>query len=226
MALNDGYGVLVGTVNSFVRDTPDNQGRYLHENVFVNAPAGRYHCAIDVDTHANTIRVEWRVYMLTLQDLGPVGAMAPGYHALASNPTSGAVDYVRSPFIRNRVGCLFAVVTFLERLGIRFFRRFTEADTWQRGSGLDAMTVLEPLLTTTRDNNLKIYVFGEPFRTGLGMHNIHQNQGDPLNSPWSPENGIWQDGCTVMQQSATDYALFMNKFSSQSYNTDNLGHPA
>lgn len=58
------------------------------------------------------------------------------------------------------------------------------------------------------------------------MHNIHQNQGDPAGSAWWAENGIWQDGCTILQQSADAYVAFLNKFTTQSYQTDGNGHPA
>jgi uncharacterized protein YukJ len=80
-------------------------------------------------------------------------------------------------------------------------------------------------VTTTQTNGLSVLVFGEPFTSGLGLHNTHQNQGDPAGSRWWAENGIWQDGCTLLQQLGTEYSAFMNKFTSQAYETDNEGHP-
>jgi uncharacterized protein YukJ len=91
---------------------------------------------------------------------------------------------------------------------------------------VEALTDLEGPVNVTRAAGLRALVFGEPFSTGLGVHNIHQNQGDPLGSPWAGENGIWQDGCTILEQGPDDFAAFMNKFTTQSYNTDNAGHPA
>jgi len=51
---------------------------------------------------------------------------------------------------------------------------------WTSGSHLEAAEALEPVLVVGR----RVLVFGEPFSTGLGMHNVHQNQGDPANSQW------------------------------------------
>jgi uncharacterized protein YukJ len=38
------------------------------------------------------------------------------------------------------------------------------------------------------------YMPVEALERTLGMHNIHQNQGDPAGSQWWNDNGIWQDG--------------------------------
>jgi uncharacterized protein YukJ len=73
-------------------------------------------------------------------------------------------------------------------------------------------------------------VFGEPFTQGLGMHNIHQNQGDPAGSQWWDENGTWQDGAVAVAgpepgPDATR-AVFVSRFSTQASVTDDAGHPA
>jgi hypothetical protein len=60
MPLNDGYGVLIGSIETYFRDPPDNFGKYYHGNLIVRAPAGTYHCAIDVDSKKSNIGVEWR----------------------------------------------------------------------------------------------------------------------------------------------------------------------
>jgi uncharacterized protein YukJ len=56
------------------------------------------------------------------------------------------------------------------------------------------------------------------------LAHIHQNQGDPLGSRWSAENGIWQDGATVVERDDGSYAAFCNKFRTQSDRTDD-GRP-
>lgn len=48
---------------------------------------------------------------------------------------------------------------------------------------------------------------------------------DPKGSQWWEENGNWQDGCTILQQSPTTFTAFLNKFSSQAHCTDERGHP-
>jgi len=69
-------------------------------------------------------------------------------------------------------------------------------------------------------------VFGEPFDRGSGMHNVHQNQGDPPGSQWWPENGIWQDGAVMTERRDGALVAFVSKFSTQASRTDDYGHPA
>lgn len=218
MPLSDGYGVITGTIEDYYRDPPNDFGQYYHGNLIVAAPNGTYHCAIDVDSKNSIVGVEWRTVALTANELSPLLALGSGYHPLASNDSSGAVDYTRSSMFTGRLGCL---LIFLKLLG----RDLRIADTWKRGNSIDALTDLEPLIAATRSGGLKALVLGEPFTSGLGIHNIHQNQGDPAGTPWWDENGIWQDGCTILQQSTDAYVAFLNKFTSQSYWTDDHGHP-
>lgn len=219
MPLTDGYGVLIGTINNYYRDDPDEFGKYYHGNLFLSAPLGSYHCAIDVDSKKSDVGVEWRTVVLRADELSALTALSSGWHALVSNSTSGAIDYIRSPIFAARMGCLAIIKRLLGQ-------DFHIADAWKRGTDVEALGDLEPLVNTTRSAGLKVLVFGEPFTSGLGVHNIHQNQGDPLTSQWAGENGTWQDGCTLLQQSADSYTAFLNKFTSQSYTTDDQGHPA
>lgn len=219
MPLNDGYGVLNGTIVDYWRDDPDNFGNYFHGNLKVQAPNGQYRCAIDVDSKASNVGVEWRTVGIRAAELAAVTGLGPGWHPLVSSPSSGALDYIRSPMFAARLGCTAALLKLLGKT-------FDISTVWKKGTSVQALGDLEPLVATTRAAGLRVLVFGEPFTSGLGVHNIHQNQGDPLGSPWAGENAIWQDGCTLLQQSADEWVAFMNKFTSQSYNTDNLGHPA
>lgn len=219
MPLTDGYGVLIGTIHDYYRDDPDEFGKYYHGNLILSAPLGTYRCAIDVDSKKSDIGVEWRTVVLRADEISGLTALGLGYHPLAPYSTSGAIDYIRSPIFAARMGCLALIKRLLGQ-------EFHIADAWKRGTDIEALADLEPLVTVTRNAHLCALVFGEPFTSGLGMHNIHQNQGDPLTSQWAAENGIWQDGCTLLQQSTDSYTAFLNKFTSQSYTTDDVGHPA
>ena len=84
-----------------------------------------------------------------------------------------------------------------------------------------AATALESVLQV----GSRTLVFGEPFTSGLGVHNIHQNQGDPAGSQWWDENGTWQDGATLVLRPDGGYAVFVSKFTSQASTTDDDGHP-
>ncbi len=216
----DRYGVLLGTLVSHHRDTPDDQGRWFHVNLVVSADGRQYRGAVDVDSKMSAVGVEWKVLSLRPRDLGAVAALGEGYHDLRSTSASGAVDFVRSPWTRRSVRRLSArwPTVLIEALWALLARPVP----WTQGSNLDAASALEPLLA----GSPRVVIFGEPFTTGFGMHNIHQNQGDPPGSQWWAENGIWQDGATLVRRPDGTLRAFLSKFTSQSYTTDSEGHPS
>ena len=214
------YGVLSGTLVSHVRDTPDSQGRWFHVNLSVNAAGVQYRCAVDVDSHQSNTGVEWRVVNVRAADVAAMLALTQGYHDLQHTPTSGAWDYVRSSIFRVRLGCLFVMMPdALVQLLIQIFESLL--NVWQQGNNAQAATALEGILAVGK----RVLVWGQPFTTGNGMHNVHQNQGDPSGSQWWNENGIWQDGGTLAEQIDGSWVAFISKFTSQSYRTDDQGHP-
>jgi Uncharacterized conserved protein (DUF2278) len=215
----DHYGVLIGSLHRSFRDQPDTQGRWYHVNLEIDAPAGRYRCAVDVDSKQSAVGVEWRVLDVPAAMLQIVPGLSTGYHELARSRSAGAVDLIRHPALANLPGCLFVrqPPAWMQELLNRLFPR----RPWTSGSNLEAATALESTLSVGR----RTLVFGEPFRTGFGMHNIHQNQGDPVGSQWFAENAIWQDGATLTEEPGGSYKAFVSKFSSQSSNTDDDGHP-
>lgn len=217
MPLDHGYGVLLGTKSKYYRDPENNYGQYFHGNVEVKTPAGLYHCAIDVDAKGMPNGVQWRVVPLEASMLKGVEALGDGWHSLACNATSGALDYIRNADLRGQRGCLLGP---LERV-IVFVRRPTTEVQWKSGDSKAALADLEPLL----ENPKRLIVFGEPFTDGLGVHNIHQNQGDPIGGGHDKEDGIWQDGGTIVQLQSGSYVGFFNKFKTQSDQTDDLGRP-
>jgi uncharacterized protein YukJ len=73
---------------------------------------------------------------------------------------------------------------------------------------MDALADLELLLS----DQARLFVFGEPFERGRGVHNVHQNQGDPRSSVWSSENGIWQDGALVVRRRSGAFAAYLTKY--------------
>jgi Uncharacterized conserved protein (DUF2278) len=218
MAL-DHYGVLIGSLHRSYRDEPDTQGRWYHVNLEIDPPAGRYRCAVDVDSKQSAVGVQWKVLDVPAAMLQVVPGLSMGYHELARTQSAGAVDLIRHPALADLPGCLFVrrPPEWLQEVLNRLFPR----RPWTSGSNLEAAAALESTLTLGRPT----FVVGEPFTTGLGMHNIHQNQGDPAGSQWFAENAIWQDGATLTEQAGGSYRAFVSKFSSQSSNTDDDGHP-
>lgn len=220
MSLKDGYGVVIGTLHSYYRDPVNDYGQYYHGNAEVQTPAGIYKCAIDVDSKKMLNGVEWRMVELGKPTLKGVAVLANGWHYLASHAASGALDYIRCPEFQPKAGCVFVIFNPIFEALLRLLQSVINPP-WKQGTSINALADLEPLLQEPK----KLYIFGVPFTKDLGVHNIHQNQGDPAHSQWWAENGIWQDGATLIQRQDDTIVAFLNKFKTQSYKTDNNGHP-
>ena len=214
------YGVLIGTLNRYEREAPDNFGKYFHGFLYVDAPAGQYKCAVDVATPSG-VHVEHReLHGLDDALFAPVSGMADGWHLLARNDLSGALDYVRSPILNKKPqGCLFVVFNRVTDLLNRIFLSWQDSG-WIKSDGENALNAMESLFGDVA----RIYVFGAPFTSGLGVHDIHMNQGDPPGS-FQHLDGIWQDGAVVVQTNSGQLNCFLTKFETQSLHTDNNGLP-
>jgi uncharacterized protein YukJ len=210
MPLDHGYAVLVGTLVEHHRDRPDDQGRWYHVNLTVTAAGTTYRVAVDVDSKRSATGVQWKTVSATPAELGRVPFGTPGLHPLAAARGSGALDHVRHP-----VAALFRLRRGPWGLPVPVIR------PWHTGSQLDASIALEDILVL----GAPVVVWGEPFAVGSGVHNVHQNQGDPVGSPWWAENGIWQDGGVATPDAAGGLRLFLPKFSTQAARTDDQGHP-
>lgn len=218
MPLDNGYGVLIGTLQDYYRDPPDDFGRYYHGNLLVRAPAGNYKCAIDVDPKNMPDGIQWRRVRIRAKDLATITSLPEGWHNLALTEHSAALDYIRSKALHPPV-LVYRVrfVGFLYRL-LHWLRW---NPPWNSGTGFQALTELEAIIA----GGTRFYVFGEPFNTGLGVHNVHQNQGDPVGGGHDAENWIWQDGGTIVQKADGQLVGFLNKFKTQSFKTDDHGRP-
>ena len=95
------YGVVIGDIVDFTRDDPDGFGSWYHGHLKVSTPSGNWDSALDVAVPTG-LGVRYRVsYGLDLGKLGPVASLAPGFHLIASTPVTGAIDYIRSPFLQD-----------------------------------------------------------------------------------------------------------------------------
>jgi len=254
MPLDHGYGVAVGTFVSFTREDPSDFGHWYHGKLRISTPAGQYEAALDVDTPAG-IGVSYRLVTgLTTASIPTLAALGSGFTALASTPTSGALDYVRSPILQDgwvvsrmrrwlvarrkppvdlQQWAPTVLDTLLERIRrwpprigwpsrLRRwqFRLRWRSYPWVASDGDNALDVLEQRLPQAA----RIYILGEPFTTGLGVHNVHLNQGDPPGSHQA-ENGIWQDGAVIIQLADGGVTIWQVKFNTQSLVTNDQGLP-
>ncbi len=213
------YGVVIGSFERFAREDPNNYGSWYHGMIYLNTPQGEYQCAVDVST-PSTVKVQYQV--LTRLDatlFAPILALSDGFHHLDSSATSGAIDFIRSPLFRAPLGCSGIVGVLLAWLA---GRPTIPAPVWIDSTGDNALNRLEAQVV----GSTHVFVFGEPYRRGdrLGMHNIHYSQGDPP-GPHRQDDGIWQDGCTIVQRPDGTLTAVLTKFSTQSLHTDNQGLP-
>ncbi len=210
MPLIDGYGVLAGRLHSYECDNDREENGYYHCNVRVRASGGVYRCAVDLDSKQQSDGLHWRVIDLGRNSMREMASLGFGWHFLDSEPGSGAIDYLRSPELQPTESCLRAGAP-----------AESGCSPWRYGTSMDAFHDLAGVL----DNAVKLLVFGEPFRFGRGVHNIHQNQGDPRNSRWSRENGVWQDGAVCGVAGDGSLHFFLCRFKTQATKTDDRGRP-
>lgn len=215
MPLYDGYGVLVGTLHNYYCDRLFSGAEYYHCNLKVRAGARIFRCPVDLDSKKDADGMHWRVVELGSDALQSLLHLREGWHPLDSEPDSGALDYYRSPELQPTGKCVELLPDSANPTAIAEGALYA---LWKYGTGPGAFRDLEPLLVHSR----KLFIFGEPFRRGHGVHNIHQNQGDPPQSRWYQENGIWQDGAVVVQRRDKSVAAFLCKFKTQSFFPDSF----
>jgi hypothetical protein len=250
------YGVLIGSFAGFTRDPHHDLGDWYHGHLHVSAPAGTYQAALDVDA-PSSVGVSYRLVTdLTVADIATVRAKPDGFHLIGSTPTSGALDFVRSPLLRNR---FWWAAKWTTANAYRVYRKPAPGDPvygpdladevvhtvrtlarslpapvrdplrqlrwryfgWRPSTGENALDALEPYVTAS----VRLYVFGQQFITGLGLHDVHQNQGDPLGSKSYPDNGVWQDGAVLAEQPDGSAIVWQVKFNTQAVDTDSQGNP-
>jgi len=196
----DRYSVALGTFDHFARDSSKQgqYGKYYHGHIYLQTPAGTVECAVDVSTPEG-MPVDFLRRTIAKKKLKTVMKLTDGIHALTSDSKSGALDYVRA----------------------KYLRAADESD-WQRAKADDTLDELEALLKKSK----RVLVFGNAYTKGLGIHDVHMNQGDPASSIWYAANGVWQDGGVLTLTKSGSVKAFMTKFTNQTLETDDSGNPA
>jgi uncharacterized protein YukJ len=72
--------------------------------------------------------------------------------------------------------------------------------------------------------SVRVFVFGAPDSSDLGVHDIHLNQGDPLGQ-FQHLDGAWQDGAVLIERPSGEIVAFLVKFQTQSLHTNSQGLP-
>jgi uncharacterized protein YukJ len=138
-------------------------------------------------------------------------ALPNGVTALPSQPGGLALDFVRetingAPMISRDAMTLLPI-----------------------GNGRDLNDqVADVVNQAIQDENGVLYAFGSSYADANGSdgtHDIHMNQGNPLNSH-GQDNGIWQDGALFLYLPGQNQwiAVFL-AFQTQTWQTDDQGNP-
>ena len=221
----DEYGVAIGRFVSFDRDNPDSYGRYFHGHVTIAIPAGRttvnFQSAIDVNKPDGGVQY-FHPADLDVTKFVPTNTMSDGYHVLARNDSSGALDYKRSPLINVPLGCVAVAWVILDWIF------GGHHDAWTDNVGTEALDHLQSMFASPGTID-KVFLFGAPYPfpysgAPQGLHDVHCNQGDPP-GPFRPLDGIWQDGGVIVRYVDGHLEGFFVKFETQSLNTDDQGIP-
>jgi hypothetical protein len=186
--LNDGYGVLIGKPTSHGLEAP-GLGQWPHYKVKVQTPSGTYDVAINmfsVVQNLGTQVAHRELFMNPANDYRNVYRMSDGWHPLpyhhdANAAGSGALDFLRHSGIIGDITDEAWQQTPL----------IVDADN--NPNTQNAVPQYDQLLATAK----RVYIWGEPYTNGLGVHNVHQNQGNT--DSFLQANGIWQDGGMIIE---------------------------
>jgi Uncharacterized conserved protein (DUF2278) len=198
MPLETPYGVIVGPLYNYDLANPDS-GQWPHYHVRLLADGMVMDSAVNLKSLTD-IQIEFRRRQFNVQDprFASIVALPDGIHLIGQTPVSGALDYVRHDGI-------------------------TGTNDWTLQSGNNLIGELNTLLNGVE----RLYIFGATYSTGVGVHDVHMNQGDPNGSSFQKLDGIWQDGGLLFQYGAPQPRLeiLQIKFETQSLYTDDHGLP-
>jgi len=195
-------------------------GSSTHYQITMQATGGPFTVAVNIES-VDGSEVLYAILgnsdQPTFQPPDPTAllALAPGMHSLPSQPNGLALDFVRSQVAGQPMITLAQMALLPKKLALT-------------NSADPALNAIDTLLNQTIANKGTIFAFGSAYSDSGkvdGIHDIHMNQGNPLNNHGS-DNGIWQDGALFIYQPTTQTwtAVFI-AFQTESWNTDNSGNP-
>ncbi|MGI4826641.1 MAG: YukJ family protein [Janthinobacterium lividum] len=168
----------------------------------------------------------------TVPDPAGLAGLASGITAVPSEPGGLALDFVRSTVAGQPMITRQEMTTLpIAKSSGSFFQEAMSLETLtsaERASHALQNAVVALLNQAVADASSEIYVFGSAFADGGvtdGIHDIHMNQGNPVNNH-ANENGIWQDGGLFVSLPGQGgwTALFI-AFQTESWTTDAVGNP-
>ena len=207
------YGVVKGTIVGHLRDASDD-----HYQILTQAGDTIFRIAINVKSaapHAPSTLLYEAVEQLPVGFTDSLQALSVGCTAVASQPNTLAVDFLRSGFVD--------------------VPHMQVVPTDQSGGLNNLKDTLETIVTDAMSEvGSLVYAFGSRwgpedkddqyfhFVPGNGIHDIHMNQGNGGN--YVKDNGTYQDGCLIIGRPNNRWHAVFLAFQSQSIPTDDHGN--
>ena len=202
---------------SLISSRHKNEIQYhLHATLEVTAPDGssqHWDTAINVGTNDSDDLLHYKlIFDFHHPLIGILRAAGSGFTDLTGTARLPALDFLRSDVLR-------------------------ETGTWRNSDIMDGTDQVEPvasllrLLRKARTGNFDVYVFGRKYTEGLGVHDVHMNQGSQgsfLNNgvdDHNDHNAMWQDGSVLVDLGQPELAAYFTEFTQQLVPTDSLGNP-
>jgi uncharacterized protein YukJ len=191
-------------------------GTSTHYQITMQADGGPFTVAVNIESTDGSEVLYAIVDNFQPPDPQSLLALSPGMHALPSQPNGLALDFVREQ-VNGQPMITLARMTLLPE----------EADLSSHSTPLE--NAVDTLLNQTVADKGTIFAFGSAYSDSGkvdGIHDIHMNQGNPLNS-YGQDNGTWQDGALFIYLPTTkNWTAIFIAFQSESWDTDNSGNPA
>jgi len=216
MALKN-YGVLVGRVVDRRLATTSNP----HYQIHVVDNDLDYRIAVNVRSKTAPSEVAFLVvdhFMHPMLD--SLAPLKPGFYSLPRTPQGGGLDYIRANLFD--------------------WRQMRPLPMDAPGQDNDLNEKINHYVQRAlADEAATLFAFGERwgpeaqkdkifgFKPNQGIHDIHMNQGNPLNGQFAGDNGVWQDGGLVLHfPTQQQWVGVFLKFQSQALHTDDhTGNP-
>ncbi|KAK0738199.1 hypothetical protein B0T18DRAFT_334794 [Schizothecium vesticola] len=208
------YGVWKATPVRYTFEGRDQDSISPHLSLFyTDNEEGEGRAAINIKSgdRQESRLAYWTVPNFTHPITDKLSALSPGFALLADTPEQGpdglALDFIRGNLFNRGSG------------------RILPHDV--DGPNNDILDELKPLLDRALAAKATVYIFGSAFDNGKGIHNVHQNQGNPAR--FSRDNGVFQDGALFLGFEDHFEAVFIG-FASQAVHTedgpgDDAGQP-
>jgi len=201
-------------------------GSSTHYQITMQANGGPFTVAVNIQSVDGSEVLYTIEEQFTPPDEAGLLALPTGMTALQSQPDGLALDFVRST-IDGQPMVTREQMTLLPQLRSAGLSEDERMMSRARSSALQN-AVVTLLNMTIADKDGTMYAFGSAYADSGqvdGIHDIHMNQGNPLNNHGS-DNGIWQDGALLIHlpSKGTWTAVFI-AFQTESWTTDAAGNP-